>query len=164
MAFLIQSRRPGLALLVAAASTITCAAIAQEKPAEKGEAKAAAGAATTVGATDSITEGTVTVSGQAVAYRAVAGTITVGATDAQDATLAPDGSILPDSGVKVPADAAEAPPTARIFYVAYFKKDTTDATHRPVTFIYNGGPGSATMWLHLGTFGPRRIVVPDTDH
>jgi carboxypeptidase C (cathepsin A) len=164
MAFLVQSRRAGLALLVAAASTITCAAIAQEKPAEKGEAKAAAGAATTVGAPDSITEGTVTVSGQAVVYRAVAGTITVGATDAQDATLAPDGSILPDSGVKVPADAAEAPPTARIFYVAYFKKDTTDATHRPVTFIYNGGPGSATMWLHLGTFGPRRIVVPDTDH
>jgi carboxypeptidase C (cathepsin A) len=31
-------------------------------------------------------------------------------------------------------------------------------------FIYNGGPGSATMWLHLGTFGPRRIVVPDAEH
>jgi len=31
-------------------------------------------------------------------------------------------------------------------------------------FIYNGGPGSATMWLHLGTFGPRRLVIPDTKH
>lgn len=31
-------------------------------------------------------------------------------------------------------------------------------------FLYNGGPGSATMWLHMGTFGPRRIVVPDTEH
>ncbi len=31
-------------------------------------------------------------------------------------------------------------------------------------FIYNGGPGSATMWLHMGTFGPRRIVLPDADH
>ena len=146
-------------------STIACGGMAQEKPGERGgESKPAQGAATTVGAPDSITEGTVTVGGQAIAYRAVAGTITVGATDAQDATLAFDGSLLPDSGVKAAADSAEAPPTARIFYVAYFRKDTPDVTHRPVMFIYNGGPGSATMWLHLGTFGPKRIVVPDTDH
>ena len=105
-----------------------------------------------------------TVGGQAIAYSAVAGTITVGATDQQDATLDFDGSLLPDSGVKPPTDPAEAPPTARMFYVAYFKKDTTDETHRPVMFIYNGGPGSATMWLHMGTFGPRRIVLPDAEH
>jgi carboxypeptidase C (cathepsin A) len=165
MAFFSRGRLAGLAVFVAAASTISGALFAQEKPSERGgEARAAAGNATTVGAPDSITEGTVTVSGQAIAYRAAAGTITVGATDAQDATLAFDGSLLPDSGVKAPTDPAEAPPTARIFYVAYFKKDTTDETHRPVMFIYNGGPGSATMWLHLGTFGPRRIVVPDAEH
>ena len=101
--------------------------------------------------------------GQAVAYRAVAGTITVGSSEAQDATLAPNGSLLPDSGVKPPADPKQAPATARMFYVAYFKRDASDG-HRPLMFLYNGGPGSATMWLHLGTFGPRRLIVPDTKH
>ena len=86
-----------------------------------------------------------------------------GSTEAQDATLAANGSILPDSGVKPATDPNEAPATARMFYVAYFKKDAV-ASHRPVMFLYNGGPGSATMWLHLGTFGPRRVVVPDTKH
>ena len=110
---------------------------------------------------DSTTEGTVTVGGQTIAYRAVAGTITVGATEPQDATLGFDGKPLPDSGIK--ADAPDAPPVARMFYAAYFKKDAP-SLHRPITFIYNGGPGSPTMWLHMGTFGPKRIVVPDTAH
>ncbi len=157
------SRAAGVTLFVAAACTFSSLATAQEKPSERGP-EAKTGAASTVAAPDSITEGSVTIGGQAVAYRAVAGTITVGATDQQDATLAFDGSLLPDSGVKAPADPAEAPPTARIFYVAYFRKDTTDEMHRPVMFIYNGGPGSATMWLHMGTFGPKRIVLPDADH
>ncbi len=165
MAFLSQGRLAGFALFVAAASTIFCVCAAQEKPGERApEAKSAATAPSTVAVPDSTTEGTVTVGGQSIAYRAVAGTITIGATDAQDATLAFDGSLLPDSGVKPPTDPAEAPATARIFYVAYFKKDTTDETHRPVMFIYNGGPGSATMWLHMGTFGPKRIVLPDSEH
>jgi carboxypeptidase C (cathepsin A) len=114
---------------------------------------------------DSTTEGTVTVGGQAIAYTAVAGTITVGATDTQDATLDFQGKLLPDSGVN-PPDASkpeDAPATARIFYVAYFKKGA-EAEHRPVTFLYNGGPGSATMWLHMGSFGPKRVVVPDAEH
>jgi len=112
---------------------------------------------------DSITEGSVTVNGQAIAYRAIAGTITVGGSDPQDSTLGLDGKPLPDSEVKLPEKSEDAPPTARMFYVAYFKKDAP-AIHRPVTFIYNGGPGSPTMWLHMGTFGPKRIVTPDTQH
>src|SRR5579859_144371 len=139
-----------------------CSAAAQDKPKDAGSAPAAL-SAQTVAPPDSITDGTVNIGGQAVAYRAVAGTITVGSTEAQDATLAPNGSLLPDSGVKPPADPNEAPATARMFYVAYFKKDATDA-RRPLMFLYNGGPGSATMWLHLGTFGPRRLIVPDTKH
>jgi carboxypeptidase C (cathepsin A) len=114
---------------------------------------------------DSTTEGTVTVGGQAIAYKAIAGTLTVGATDEQDATLDFEGNQLPDSGEK-PIDKDkpdEADATARIFYVAYFKKDAT-AEQRPVTFLYNGGPGSATMWLHMGSFGPKRVVTPDADH
>jgi len=47
-----------------------------------------------------------------------------------------------------------------MFYTAYFKKGAP-AADRPITFIYNGGPGSSTMWLHLGAFGPKRIVTSD---
>jgi carboxypeptidase C (cathepsin A) len=148
-----------LSAVAAAVFTVSTAGIAQEKPSEK----APPPAPQTTAAPDSVTEGTVTIGGQAVSYKAVAGTLTVGATDAQDATLGFDGKLLPDSGVKPPANPADAPPTARMFYVAYFKKDAA-AEHRPIMFIYNGGPGSATMWLHLGTFGPRRVIVPDADH
>jgi carboxypeptidase C (cathepsin A) len=120
---------------------------------------------TPVPVADSTTEGTVTVDGQAIAYKAVAGTLTVGSTDAQDMTLDFEGKLLPDAGVK-PLDKdkpEEAAATARMFYVAYFKKDAA-AEQRPVTFLYNGGPGSATMWLHMGSFGPRRVSIPDTEH
>ena len=140
-------------------------AFAQDKPEEKPEAGGRPPLAVKSGdaTPDSITEGSVTVSGQAIAYKAVAGTLTVGGSDPQDATIGFDGKPLPDSGVKLPEKAEDAPPTARMFYVAYFKKDAA-AERRPVTFIYNGGPGSPTMWLHLGTFGPKRIVTPDTQH
>jgi len=122
-------------------------------------------APTPVPVADSTTEGTVTVGGQAIAYKAVAGTLTVGSTDVQDATLDFAGNLLADAGVK-PLDKdkpEEAEATARMFYVAYFKKDAV-AEQRPVTFMYNGGPGSATMWLHMGSFGPRRVMTPDTEH
>jgi carboxypeptidase C (cathepsin A) len=165
MAFVSQGRLVTLAACAAAVCMMVPGGIAQEKGHERGaSAGATAGTASTVAAPDAITEGSVTVNGQPIAYKAVAGTITVGATDVVDATLASDGSLLPDSGVKPAADPAEAPPTARMFYVAYFRKDATDMEHRPVMFIYNGGPGSATMWLHLGTWGPKRIVTPDAEH
>ena len=48
-----------------------------------------------------------------------------------------------------------------MFYVAYFK---SGGGPRPVTFFYNGGPGSATLWLHMGAFGPRRIVTATDKH
>ena len=152
--------------------SVGVSAFAQEKPEEKPEgagrpAMAARGGsndAMRVGdaVPDSITEGSVTVGGQAIAYKAIAGTITVGGSDPQDATIGFDGKPLPDSGVKLPEKAEDAPPTARMFYVAYMKKDGGE--RRPVTFIYNGGPGSPTMWLHMGTFGPKRVVTPDTQH
>ena len=114
---------------------------------------------------DSTTEATVTAGGQTIAYKAVAGSIVVGSTDEQDATLDFEGRLLPDSGEK-PLDKdkpEEAPATAKIFYVAYFKKDAA-AEQRPLVFLYNGGPGSSSMWLHMGCFGPRRVVTPDTEH
>src|SRR5277367_497411 len=95
---------------------------------------------------DSTTTGSVMAGGQSIAYRAVAGTITVGATDQQDALLGLDGKRLPDTGEKPldPEKPDEAPPTARMFYTAYFKTGAAPET-RPVTFFYNGGPGSSTM-------------------
>jgi carboxypeptidase C (cathepsin A) len=113
---------------------------------------------------DSSTESTVTAGGQTIAYRAVAGTITVGGTDSFDAMLGLDGLLLPDAGINPPdpAKPEDAPATARIFYTAYFKSKPEAA--RPVMFLYNGGPGSSTMWLHMGSFGPRRVVTPDPEH
>jgi len=59
-------------------------------------------------------------------------------------------------------DASQAP-EASIFYVAYTADGAAAAT-RPVTFFFNGGPGSATAWLHLGSFAPKRLAtgVPAT--
>jgi carboxypeptidase C (cathepsin A) len=52
-------------------------------------------------------------------------------------------------------------PTAAVGYVAYTQRDVSDLSHRPITFAYNGGPGSASLWLHMGALGPRRIVTSD---
>src|SRR5712664_502376 len=52
-------------------------------------------------------------------------------------------------------------PKASVFYVAYTKDDVSDTTKRPVTFTFNGGPGAASIWLHLGAFGPRRVEMGD---
>jgi carboxypeptidase C (cathepsin A) len=112
---------------------------------------------------DATTTGTVTVGGQRINYTAVVGTITVGATNAQDAMLGLDGKLLPGSEEKEPKNPEDAPATARISYVAYFKTGEAPE-HRPVTFFYNGGPGSSTVWLHMGSFGPRRVVVTQDEH
>jgi len=79
----------------------------------------------------SVTQHTVRVGGQAIPYKAAAGT-----------TL-----LRNDRGE----------PTGLLYSVAYTRSDVTDAATRPVSFLYNGGPGSATMWLHMGAFGPRRV-------
>ena len=47
---------------------------------------------------------------------------------------------------------------ARMFYVAY-TKDGEDVATRPVSFLFNGGPGSASIWLHMGSFGPKRVQM-----
>jgi carboxypeptidase C (cathepsin A) len=47
------------------------------------------------------------------------------------------------------------------FFVVSYTLDAADPARRPVTFAFNGGPGSSSLWLQLGTFGPRRVVFPD---
>jgi carboxypeptidase C (cathepsin A) len=52
---------------------------------------------------------------------------------------------------------------ASMSYVAYFKGDHEDP-RRPITFLFNGGPGSSTVWLHMGAFGPKRVLTADDSH
>jgi carboxypeptidase C (cathepsin A) len=54
-------------------------------------------------------------------------------------------------------------PTGLIYSVAYTRSDVKDLTTRPISFLYNGGPGSATMWLHMGAFGPKRVATNDPE-
>jgi len=54
-------------------------------------------------------------------------------------------------------------PVALVYYTAYTRSDAKDVTQRPLSFIYNGGPGSASLWLHMGAFGPRRVVTPNAE-
>lgn len=105
--------------------------------------------------------GTVTIGGKAISYQAIAGTLIVHPKDWDD--VARD----PKSNKDGPAPAADGPdaknPTAEasMFFVAYFK---SGGGARPITFLYNGGPGSATFWLHMGAFGPRRVVTTSDAH
>ena len=51
-------------------------------------------------------------------------------------------------------------PTASVFSVSYIDTSTTSAAQRPITFVFNGGPGSASLWLHMGAFGPKQVITP----
>ena len=147
------------AALLAVSSLLPTAAIRaddEEKPAAKSDKTAEKAPPTEV-----TTPGNV----NGIAYNAVVGTLTVGATDAQDAQLGADGKPLPgsqlaNSEAKEPKDAS---PTARMSYVAYFKKEAKPED-RPITFFYNGGPGSSTVWLHMGSLGPKHVVTSGDQH
>jgi len=84
---------------------------------------------------DAVTHWTDVVDGKTIPYAATAGTIT----------------LKDDKG----------DPTASMFYVAYTEDGVTDLARRPVTCLYNGGPGSSTVWLRMGSFGPKRIALGD---
>jgi carboxypeptidase C (cathepsin A) len=107
--------------------------------------------------------GSVTIDGKTISYQAIAGTLVIHPKDWDDVPRDP-GTDKPSPG---PADdgAEGKNPTAEasMFYVAYFK-DAGGKGTRPVTFIFNGGPGSASFWLHMGAFGPRRIVTSTDAH
>lgn len=165
-----------LAPVLVAALSVSAFALAPvlraqgQKDAAKSEtaspsAASASNAPETAPQADSTTQGSVDVGGQHIAYTAIAGTITVGATDTDDAQLGPDGKPLPGSqlALSAPKDPADAPPVAHMFYVAYFKTGAK-AEDRPVTFFYNGGPGSSTMWLHMGSLGPKYVETAGDAH
>ena len=52
-------------------------------------------------------------------------------------------------------------PRASIFFIAYSRDGIADVSKRPITFAYNGGPGSSSVWLHMGALGPKRVPLTD---
>jgi carboxypeptidase C (cathepsin A) len=102
------------------------------------------------------TSGSITIGGRALAYQAEVGVLVVHTKDPMDDDPPPPKDER--SGPPPPQ-----PPEASMSYVAYFRGDKEDA-HRPITFLYNGGPGSSTVWLHMGAFGPKRVVTADDTH
>lgn len=81
----------------------------------------------------SVTHGSVVIGGAAIKYEATAGTM-----------------LIKDDAGK---------PLANFFFVAYAKEPKEQAENRPITFVFNGGPGAAAVWLHLGAAGPQRIKL-----
>ena len=82
------------------------------------------------------TQHTARIGGQEVRYTATAGTLNL---------KKEDGAV-----------------TATMFYIAYTRDDVADMARRPLTFSFNGGPGSSSVWLHLGALGPKRVLLkPD---
>ena len=52
-------------------------------------------------------------------------------------------------------------PIAKLYSTTYRRTDVDDLSTRPITFAYNGGPGSASIWLHMGGIGPKRVKYDD---
>lgn len=77
----------------------------------------------------------ITINGQPIDYRAVAGTF-----------------VLKDEKCK---------PKASLFYISYSKEGVNNLQERPITFCFNGGPGSSSVWLHLGILGPKRVFLTE---
>jgi carboxypeptidase C (cathepsin A) len=96
-------------------------------------------------------KGVVTVAGKRLDYDACAGTIVVHLKGYDD---------VPQNLNK---DEKVGPAEASMFYAAYFKSGVPSA-QRPITFLFNGGPGSSSVWLHMGAFGPRRVLTADNAH
>ncbi len=104
-------------------------------------------------------DGAVSIGGQRVDYHAVAGTMIVHPKGWDDAA-AREHAAKDDKPL---GDDKNPQAEASIFYVAYFRKGAPSPA-RPVTFLFNGGPGSSSIWLHMGAFGPRRVITRDDSH
>ena len=87
----------------------------------------------------SITQHSVTIGQQEIHYTVTAGTIVLKEEQEKDRK----------------SDGEKA--KASVFFVAYTLDNTGDTAKRPITFSFNGGPGSSSVWLHLGVLGPRRV-------
>jgi len=108
---------------------------APEAPPHQASAEASKPAEPPPVETASTTKHSIQINGKSLAYTATAGTLII---------------------------EKDAKPWASIFYVAYTLDGVRDLSKRPITFAFNGGPGSSSVWLHLGALGPKRIAMgPD---
>jgi carboxypeptidase C (cathepsin A) len=103
-------------------------------------------------AEESVTNG----SAAGIAYTATAGTIVVHPKEWDDAAQS--------GGDKNPAAKADSTSAEASMFFVYYAKRGAPPGSRPITFLFNGGPGSATVWLHMGAFGPRRVITKDDSH
>jgi len=118
----------------------------------------------------SVTEHTITVGGKTIKYRATAGYMVMRdwsekkKKEGDDEEKAP--SAIPgkesDKSKEKDKDKDEPKQKAKVFYIAYTRTDVgNDPSKRPITFSFNGGPGSASVWLHMGALGPRRTELTE---
>jgi carboxypeptidase C (cathepsin A) len=108
-----------------------------------------------------ITEHTLTLAeGKTLNYKAITGYLLIRDTKQENQPGKDVGKELGKEGGQDQLDPSKGKPKAQIFFVAYLV-DNADAATRPVTFAFNGGPGSASVWLHMGGIGPRRVVLSD---
>ncbi|HEY1631378.1 MAG TPA: hypothetical protein VGF56_08680 [Rhizomicrobium sp.] len=146
-------KRAHIAIAAATVAALAVAAFAVETPKDEGGAKPAdLYSGKFFKAEESVTQG----SGGGVSYKAIAGTLVVHQADWND--------VAQNGGAKNPdAKGDESSAEASMFFV-YYAKDGAKPETRPITFVFNGGPGSATVWLHMGAFGPKRVVTADNSH
>jgi carboxypeptidase C (cathepsin A) len=108
-----------------------------------------------------VTEHTVTLAdGRALSYKAITGYLLIRDTKQETQPEKDSARESAKESAQDQLDPSKGKPKAQIFFVAY-TLDGADAATRPVTFAFNGGPGSASVWLHLGGIGPRRVVLSD---
>lgn len=142
------TRLLGLLLLAAATTTVR----AESKPEIKAEEEPAL----------SVTAHTVTVNGKILKYHATAGYLVLKEEEGKPLVNgAPPPAATGDKKDEDKAPKDGLKPKAKVFFVAYTLDDVTDPAARPLTFCFNGGPGSASIWLHLGAMAPRRAALTE---
>ncbi|MFL6589105.1 MAG: S10 family peptidase [Chthoniobacterales bacterium] len=121
----------------------------------------------------SVTEHTITVAGKTIRYRATTGFMVMrdwsekkkpedGEAGSRSSSPSPSPAKDDKSKDKDGKDKDEPKQKAKVFYVAYTRLDAgNDPAKRPITYSFNGGPGSASVWLHLGALGPRRTELTE---
>ena len=109
-----------------------------------------------------VTEHTLTLpDGKILNYKAITGYLLIRETKQENQPEKDSGKESGKEGGQDQLDPSRGKPKAQIFFVAYLVDSADDTATRPVTFAFNGGPGSASVWLHMGGIGPRRVVLSD---
>jgi carboxypeptidase C (cathepsin A) len=114
-----------------------CGVQAQDKDAKPADKPAEAPASPAPKEESSVTDHSIKIGAQTIPYKATAATI-----------------LLKNE---------KDEPIALLYSTAYTRSDVKDPSARPIAFVYNGGPGSASVWLHMGSFSPKRVTTVNAD-